>query len=126
MTESPVPVAPAPARDGAAVQRVYCLCAQWCVVCNEYQPQFETLAQQLPGVELRWIDVEDEEALMGDYEVETFPSLLIAEGDEARFLGPVLPQPSLVVTLVKRLMEQGTRPADAQAQALLGRLVTGG
>lgn len=104
------------------MRRVICLCAQWCVVCNQYRPQFEQLAAQFPEVRFSWVDIEDEEASMGDYEVETFPTLLISEGSEARFLGPVLPQPAMVGTLLNRLMEQGTRSSDAQADALLGRI----
>lgn len=105
------------------MRRVICLCAQWCVVCNQYQPQFEALAAQYPEVQFRWVDVEDEEDVMGDYDVETFPTLLIAEGDEARFLGPVLPQMALVGTLLARLMRPGSPPAEPAAQALLRRIV---
>ncbi|MDR2333002.1 MAG: thioredoxin family protein [Burkholderiaceae bacterium] len=123
MIDMPVNAAPDTAAAVRPVQRVICLCAQWCVVCNQYQPQFEQLAAQFPGVEFRWVDVEDEEESMGDYEVETFPTLLIAEGGEARFLGPVLPQPALVGTLLKRLMQEGARSPDTQADALLQRIV---
>ncbi|WP_353234176.1 thioredoxin family protein [Diaphorobacter ruginosibacter] len=118
----PVNAASETAGGEPLVRRVICLCAQWCVVCNQYRPQFEQLAAQFPEVRFSWVDIEDEEASMGDYEVETFPTLLISEGSEARFLGPVLPQPALVGTLLNRLMEQGTRSSDAQADALLGRI----
>ncbi|QIL83740.1 thioredoxin family protein [Diaphorobacter sp. HDW4A] len=106
------------------VRRVICLCAAWCVVCNQYQPQFEALAAQHPDVEFRWVDVEDEEESMDDYEVQTFPSLLISEGDEVRFLGPVLPQIALINTLLKRLMQEGAISADVHAAPLLQRLTS--
>ncbi|QNP48546.1 thioredoxin family protein [Diaphorobacter aerolatus] len=123
MTVLRVSASPAAPADERPVQRVICLCAQWCVVCGQYRPQFEALAGQFPGVEFRWVDVEDEEEAMGDYDVETFPTLLIAEGDEPRFLGPVLPQPGLVGTLLKRLMHEGVHAADAHAAELLARIV---
>ena len=71
---------------------VYCLCADWCGVCREYRPLFDALAREHPGLHFESIDIEDEADLMGDIDVETFPTLLIAEGDEPRFFGPVLPR----------------------------------
>lgn len=106
-----------------APQRVICLCAEWCVVCNQYRPQFDALAAQYPNVRFSWVDVEDEEAAMGDYDVETFPTLLISEGDEVRFLGPVLPQVAVVGQLLKRLMPERALTPDTEASALLQRLV---
>ena len=123
MTDLPLAATHGKASDARPVQRVICLCAQWCVVCNQYQPQFEALAAQHPDVEFRWVDVEDEEQAMGEYDIETFPSLLISEGDEVRFLGPVLPQIGLVNTLLKRLMQEGAKTSDEHAPALLQRLV---
>ena len=124
MTDLPMPAAAETAIDARPVRRVICLCAAWCVVCNQYQPQFEALAAQHPEVEFRWVDVEDEEEAMGDYEVETFPSLLISEGSEVRFLGPVLPQIGLINTLLKRLMQERARSADEHAEPLLARLAS--
>lgn len=106
-----------------AQQRVICLCAEWCVVCNQYRLQFDALAAQYPNVRFSWVDVEDEEAAMGDYDVETFPTLLISEGDEVRFLGPVLPQVAVVGQLLKRLMPERVLTPDTEASALLQRLV---
>ena len=60
---------------------------------------------------------------MGDYDIETFPSLLIAEGEEVRFLGPVLPNVSMINTLLNRLMQEGAKSPDSQAGALLHRLI---
>lgn len=114
------------ATDARPVRRVICLCAAWCVVCTQYQPQFEALAAQHPDVEFRWVDVEDEEEAMGDYDVETFPSLLISEGDEVRFLGPVLPQIGLINTLLKRLMQEKAQSPDVHAVPLLQRLASTG
>ena len=129
MSESPLSVADGAGGAGAyavnapAPKRVICLCAAWCVVCGQYQPQFMAFASQHPDVEFRWVDVEDEEAAMGDYDIETFPSLLIAEGEEVRFLGPVLPNVSMINTLLNRLMQEGAKSPDTQAGALLHRLI---
>ncbi|XAH21148.1 thioredoxin family protein [Xylophilus sp. GW821-FHT01B05] len=100
---------------------VVCLCADWCGVCREYRPAFEALAERHPGVQFRWLDVEDEAELVGDLDVETFPTLLVAQGAAVRFLGPLLPQPGVLERLLESLREQGGAPLAAPdaAQAAL-------
>jgi len=71
---------------------VVCLCAEWCGTCREYREVFEALQQALPGHRYRWIDIEDEADAIGDVDVETFPTLLVAHRGEVMFAGPVLPR----------------------------------
>lgn len=103
-----------------------CLCAQWCGTCREYRPVFDALAQKYPGVRFVWLDVEDEADVAGDYDVETFPSLLVADGAGVQFLGPVLPQASVLERLLQRLGDAPVVPAalahDTEAAALLARI----
>ena len=71
---------------------VFCLCAQWCGTCREYQPIFAQLALQLPEVRFVWVDIEAHDDLLGDLDIENFPTLLIADAQgRARFAGTVLP-----------------------------------
>ena len=80
-----------PPADGHAMH-VFCLCAQWCGTCREYQPMFELLASQLPDVRFVWVDIEAHDDLLGDLDIENFPTLLIADTQgQARFAGTVLP-----------------------------------
>jgi hypothetical protein len=59
----------------------------------------------------------------GDLDVETFPTLLIAEGDAVRFLGPLLPQAPVLARLLASLRTgQGGAVADAEAQAVFERV----
>jgi thioredoxin reductase (NADPH) len=51
-------------------------------------------------VSLVWVDIEDDAPLVGDLDVETFPTLAIFQGVDLRHYGPVLPQASLVERLV--------------------------
>lgn len=110
--------------DAASAWWVVCLCAQWCGVCQQYQSAFAQLAAQFPQMRFIWLDVEDREDVAGDLDIETFPSMLVAEGERARFLGPVLPQPGVLARMLQSLAQDpGARPADpAVAQALLQRL----
>lgn len=71
---------------------IVCLCAAWCGTCREYEPLFAALQQAQPGHRYRWIDIEDEADLVGDIDVETFPTLLVAHQGRVLFAGPVLPR----------------------------------
>ena len=110
---------------GQAAQKqdwwVVCLCAQWCGVCREYRPVFEALAQARPGLRLAWVDVEDEEDVVGDLDIETFPTVLIGGGGRVRFFGTVLPQPGVLTRLLDSLRQapEAAPVADPDAQHLL-------
>jgi thioredoxin 1 len=102
---------------------VICLCAGWCGVCREWRTPFEQAARDLPDVKFAWVDVEDEAESMGDVDIETFPTVMIAHGPLARFLGPVQPSPQQLARLVESLQaQQDPKPAGDDAQGLLQRL----
>jgi len=103
--------------------RVICLCAEWCGVCREWRAQFEQLAAAHPEVHFAWVDVEDEADAMGDVDIETFPTMLVARGDSARFYGPVTPSATQFSRLLASLQD-ATAPSapPAEAAALLKRL----
>lgn len=70
---------------------VACLCAAWCDVCCQYRAGFEELAVQHPDKSFVWIDIEDQADIVGDIDVDNFPTLLIQRGDSVAFFGTVLP-----------------------------------
>jgi thiol-disulfide isomerase/thioredoxin len=78
--------------SAAPVLDVVCLCAAWCGTCREYEVLFAALQQGAPGHRYRWIDIEDEADLVGDIDVETFPTLMVAWQGRVLFAGPVLPR----------------------------------
>ena len=104
---------------------VVCLCADWCGTCKQYRQPFEQLAFQFPQMRFVWLDVEDREDVTGDLDIETFPSILVAQGGQARFLGPILPQIPVLARMLQALpQDEAARPADVQeAQDLLQRLL---
>lgn len=71
---------------------VVCLCAAWCGTCREYEATFAELQRAAPGHRYRWIDIEDEAELVGDIDVETFPTLMLSHRGRVLFAGPVLPR----------------------------------
>ncbi len=96
---------------------VSCLCAEWCGTCREYRPGFEALAQKFPGVAFRWVDVEDEPALVGDLDVENFPTLVIQRGHDVLFFGPMLPMLHLLERLLQTFLAQSAEESAHYARA---------
>ncbi|WP_422016950.1 thioredoxin domain-containing protein [Roseateles sp.] len=89
---------------------VACLCAAWCRTCESYQQVFEAACAELPQTDLhvRWIDVEDEADLIGDLDIETFPTLLIADDTHVRFAGPLTPQPQTLRRVLRAHLADAT------------------
>ena len=104
---------------------VVCLCAAWCGTCGIYRPLFEELSRAHPDVRFEWVDIEDESELAGDLDVETFPTLLIADGQRALFLGPLLPQAPVLARLLASLQAApGSAGAGGEAQGVFERVRT--
>jgi thioredoxin 1 len=103
--------------------RVICLCAEWCGVCREWRDIFNQAATARPDLHFAWIDVEDEAQAMGDVDIETFPTLLVAQGASPRFFGPVQPSAAQLTRLLASLADPATAVRDLpEAAALLARL----
>jgi thiol-disulfide isomerase/thioredoxin len=85
---------------------VACLCAAWCGTCTDYRATFDALAQRYPDIHFIWIDIEDQADVVGDLDVENFPTLLIQRSDTVAFFGPVLPEPQLAERLVNAQVEK--------------------
>lgn len=84
---------------------VISLCAQWCGTCRDWKPVIDEVASTLPHLRWRWLDIEDEAALLGDLNVETLPTVLVGRGDQVLFFGPVLPRVELLTRLLGTLSE---------------------
>jgi thiol-disulfide isomerase/thioredoxin len=99
---------------------VACLCAAWCGTCTSYRAGFEALAARHPDKTFVWIDIEDQAAVVGDLDVENFPTLLLQRGDTVAFYGTMLPDPKLADRLVHAQAilsaEELTRLAGSSAE----------
>lgn len=105
----------------AAGRWVACLCADWCGTCRDYRPVFDQVAAEHPGMPFLWLDIEDQAALVGDLDIETFPTLLIADGAALRFAGPLLPHAGTLARLLGSLEAHGA--AISAVDAALADLV---
>lgn len=70
---------------------VVCFCAAWCDTCRQYERDFAQLASKWPQHVFTWVDIEENPELLGDEDVENFPTLLVQTSNENRFFGPMLP-----------------------------------
>lgn len=70
---------------------IACYCAAWCDTCAKYQPEFNALAERWPGHTFVWIDIEESPELLGDEDVENFPTILVQNASGNLFFGPMPP-----------------------------------
>ena len=80
---------------------VACLCALWCGTCGSYRATFEELAARHPDTNFVWIDIEDQADVVGDLDIDNFPTLLIQHEDNVAFFGTVLPDGGLAHRMVQ-------------------------
>jgi thioredoxin-like negative regulator of GroEL len=80
---------------------VACLCAAWCGTCASYRAGFDGLAARHPDKTFVWIDIEDQAGVVGDLDVENFPTLLLQRGDTVAFFGTMLPDPQVADRLIQ-------------------------
>ncbi len=58
------------------------------------------------GLRWHWIDIEDEAELLGEVDVETFPTVVIVDADgRLRFAGALQPQPEVLRRLLRACIE---------------------
>ncbi|MEO7008135.1 MAG: thioredoxin family protein [Caldimonas sp.] len=106
------PLPASPAVDAGLF--VACLCAEWCGACREYRAVFEAQAGTAgPSERYAWIDIEDQAEVLGDFDIETFPTLLI--GDAAGrllFFGTVTPHAQTLARLVENARRGDFKSVD--------------
>jgi thioredoxin 1 len=94
---------------------VACLCAAWCGTCASYRAVFEELASRHPDKYFLWVDIEDHADLVGDLDVENFPTLLIQRHEHVAFFGTMLPDPNVAHRLIESQAALGDEDLARQA-----------
>lgn len=86
---------------------VACLCAAWCGTCRDYRATLEAMAREHPALHFAWLDIEDEADALApfDLDIENFPTLLVARGNDLRFLGTVLPHANTLARTLQAARE---------------------
>lgn len=108
MTEL-IPVRALPGHPRLAAQPlvVVAFCAQWCGTCRDFQPLLQRLATAHPDIVFSWADIEDDAGQVGDIEVDTFPTLVLARGGRALYFGATLPLEAVLIRLLQTLVQAG-------------------
>lgn len=96
---------------------VACLCAAWCGTCGGYRAAFDGLAARHPDKVFVWIDIEDQADVIGDLDVENFPTLLVQREDTVAFFGTMLPDPAVADRLVQAQAELAPEELARLAQS---------
>lgn len=120
MTATPAHLAPIrqiaehpPVHDAPLL--VLALCAEWCGTCREFRPMLERLAAGRPDILFAWADVEDDAELVGDLDVENFPTLAIFRAGVVLHYGVSLPQEGVVARMIDALAKAPLKPAPGVA-----------
>ena len=121
---SPLSAADLSLPAASPVAWVVCLCADWCGLCRDYETLFTQMAARYPAFRFAWLDIEDQAELLGELDVETFPTLLMADAQGLRFFGPLTPQAHTLSRLLDSLQSAGLQvvplaPATRQLLAAL-------
>ena len=85
--------------DGPVI--VIALCADWCGTCREFQPVLERIALAHPEMMFAWADIEDDAELVGDIELDSFPTLAIFHRGTPLHFGASLPLEPVVTRLIR-------------------------
>ncbi|NMG48212.1 thioredoxin [Azoarcus communis] len=80
---------------------VVAFCADWCGTCRDFRPVLERLSAAHEQLGFLWVDIEDDAAVAGDIEVESFPSLLILREGRPVYFGTSLPLEEVVDRLIR-------------------------
>lgn len=100
---------------------VACLCAAWCDVCSEYRAIFSSLASQHAEANFIWIDIEEHADLIGDIDVDNFPTLLIQRGPHVTFFGSVPPGLQVAHRLIQAQCDKSLAELAAEAESSVER-----
>ena len=109
-----IPVAELPRhpRLGAAALVVVAFCADWCGTCREFRPVLERIAAAHPEWLVAWADIEDDAELVGDIDVDNFPTLAVFRDGRPLHFGVSLPHENLVDRLLQSIARSGAMSGD--------------
>ena len=96
---------------------VVCLCAEWCGTCRGYSKHFEEFAQRHGDKTVAWLDIEDNSELLGDLDIENFPTILVQYKDIVVYFATVLPDIRQLDRLLASFVREDEAFLTKQAQS---------
>ena len=82
---------------------VVAFCAAWCNTCDDFRKTFDVLASDRRDTRFVWLDIEDDAQLVGEIDVENFPTIAVFVGDRPLHFGISLPHGPIVARLLDAL-----------------------
>lgn len=82
------------------------------------------LGQQYSEACFVWVDIEDYPELLGDEDVENFPTIAIVQGEHVRFFGTLLPHIEHLNRLIQTMQAPGLPQTTGLPEDLFGQLIT--
>jgi thiol-disulfide isomerase/thioredoxin len=92
---------------------VICLCAEWCDTCRTYRTGFDKLAARFPGTRFHWVDIEEQAAVLGELDIENFPTMLINRGASILYYGSMEPYPEHLARILENFHEHDAQQIQA-------------
>ena len=93
--------------------------APWCGPCKQFGPVYEKISEEYPDIVFAKVNTEDEEALAGQFQIRSIPTIIIIKEDIAVFQQPgAIPEEGLkdVIRQVKELDMDMVRKEVAKQQ----------
>ena len=98
---------------------VVCFCAAWCDTCDGVRAALQRIAARDTTNTYLWLDIEDDAALVGEIEIENFPTLAVYREGTALFFGVSPPQEGVIARTLTALASSeasATRVPDSVAR----------
>ncbi|MEO6984126.1 MAG: thioredoxin family protein [Paralcaligenes sp.] len=102
---------------------IVCYCAQWCDTCKKYEDGFQHLASEYPQHIFVWIDIEENPDMLGDEDVENFPTVSVQNTQGHRFFGTLMPHIRHLARLIDQIEANAAGKATTDGPPLLASLL---
>ena len=103
------------AREHGSGLLVVCFCAAWCDTCDGVRAALERIAARDAANMYVWLDIEDDAALVGDIEIENFPTLAVYRGGKPLFFGVSPPQEGVIARTLAAFGSADAKSAEVPA-----------
>ena len=94
-----------------------CFCAGWCRSCREFQPELEQFTLSFPQGRFIWVDIEGHDDMLGELDVDKFPTLLLQRGNMVAFYSCIHPDIMQTKRILQSVLDESPEALQRQAQS---------
>jgi len=95
--------------------------APWCGPCKGFAPIYEELSEKYPDIVFAKVNTEEEQALAGEFQIRSIPTLMIFREQIILFSQPGAPQTAQMEQIIEQAqgldMEEVKKEVEQQADA---------